>query len=177
MDETTNNALAEYIFELAKGNINVLENIYLILSKILYSVGNIYYNQKADIEDAIQDLLIALYDKAKHFKNNNNACAWIVRVYVNLIKNKIKKRRKEHNYISESITKIEIESSIDSEKYIENYTFINLIFSRLSKQERQLMIYRYWCNCSLGDISIILKKPKSTIESQLKVLEEKIKNF
>lgn len=177
MDETTNKTLGEYIFELAKGNINVLENIYLIMSRILYSVGNIYYNQKADIEDAIQDLLIELFNKARHFKVNTNACAWIVKIYVNLIKNKWKRQKKEHNYIADSITKLEIESNIENDKYLENYTFINLIFSRLSKQERQLLIYRYWCNCSIGDISAILKRPKSTIESQLKVLEEKIKQF
>ena len=47
------------------------------MAKILYSVGNIYYKQKADIEDAIQDLLIELYNKAKKFRVNKNACAWI----------------------------------------------------------------------------------------------------
>ena len=77
MDENTNLALGEFIFKLAKGNIDALENIYLIMAKILYSVGNIYYKQKADIEDAIQDLLIELYNKAKKFRVNKNACAWI----------------------------------------------------------------------------------------------------
>lgn len=177
MDEKKNRKLGEYIFQLAKGNINVLENIYLIMAKILYSVGNIYYIQKADIEDAIHDLLIELYYKSKKFKENRNACAWIVRIYENLILNRLKHRKKEDDYISDRTAKLQIESNQDDEKYLENYLFVKELFGRLSRQEQQLIIYRYWCACSLGEMSTILKKPKSTIESQLKSVEEKVKNF
>lgn len=35
MDEKTNLALGEFIFKLAKGNIDALENIYLIMATLL----------------------------------------------------------------------------------------------------------------------------------------------
>ena len=177
MDEKTNLTLGEYIFSLAEGNVSALENIYLIMAKILYTIGNYYYEQKADIEDAIQDLLIELYYKAKRFRENKNAYAWIIRIYVHLILNKMKHREKEDEYIAEKISKLKIDCENTDEKYIDNHLFVKEIFRRLTGHEQQLIIYRFWCKCSIGEISTILKKPKSTIESQLKKVEEKVKKF
>ena len=39
------------------------------------------------------------------------------------------------------------------------------------------MIYRYWGDLSIREVADILEKPKSTVESQLKNLEEKIRKF
>ena len=76
MNEEDNKRLGRLIFALACGNISVLDEIYQMLAKLLYAVGNIYYSQRADIEDAIQDLLILLYQNARKCKENKNACAW-----------------------------------------------------------------------------------------------------
>ena len=55
MNEEDNKRLGLLIFALARGDVSVLEDIYLLMVKILYAIGNIYFNQKADIEDVIQD--------------------------------------------------------------------------------------------------------------------------
>ena len=43
MDEADNNRLAELLIELAKGNSQVLSEIALLMQKILYSVGIMYF--------------------------------------------------------------------------------------------------------------------------------------
>ena len=68
MNEKDNKRLGELIFLLARGNISVLSEIYLLMYNILYAVGNVYLNQKADIEDEIGNLLLLLYEKASKFK-------------------------------------------------------------------------------------------------------------
>lgn len=175
MNEQDNKRLGELIFELAQGKIDVLSDIYLLMYKILYAVGNIYLKQKADIEDEIQNLLILLNYKAHKFKKNKNACAWIVKLYKNLILNHLKKNKREDNFIAEEIEKLQI-SAID-DVFLENHLFVNDIFSRLSEYERELIIYRYWCKCSIKEVADILNRPKSTIESQLIKLENKIKKI
>jgi len=177
MDKMTNRKLGKCIFRVAKGDYDALANIYLIMGRILYIVGNIYYKQRADIEDSIHDLISELVEKSKAFKNNKNAYAWIVRVYENMIKSKFKERKRENDYISGMIEKFKIDSEIDDDKYLENHIFVNEIFSRLSEFEKQLVLYRFWCKCSIGEIASILEKPKSTIEYQLKILEGKIKKM
>ena len=61
MDEADNNRLAELLIELAKGNSQVLSEIALLMQKILYSVGIMYFKNKEDTEDSIQELYIILY--------------------------------------------------------------------------------------------------------------------
>lgn len=42
MDESENIKLGEFIISLAKGNISVLDNIYVLVSRLLYVIANIY---------------------------------------------------------------------------------------------------------------------------------------
>lgn len=177
MNEEDNKRLGNLIFALARGEVSALEDIYLLMVRILYSIGNIYFNQKADIEDAIQDLLVLLFDNARKFRNNKNACAWVIKLYQNMIFKHLKKKQSEDNYISEQVQLQNISAQEDNSKYIENHLFLNELFSKLNKYEQDLVIYRYISKCSIKEVADILGKPKSTVESQLKNLENKIKNF
>lgn len=177
MNEKDNKRLGELIFSLARGNIEALSDIYLLMVKILYAIGNIYFNQKADIEDAIQDLLILLYDNARKFRNNKNACAWVIKLYQNMIFKRLKKMQVEDNYVTEQAQLQNISAQEDNSKYIENHLFLNEVFSNLDDYEQNLIIYRYISKCSIKEVADILGKPKSTVESQLNKLEDKIKNL
>lgn len=175
MDEKNNQRLSELIILLAYGKKDALLEIYAIMSKLLYTVGNYYYTQEADIKDAIQNLLEKLLIEAKKFKYNRNACAWILQMYKNSINNHLKRRRTEKKYIDIETEMCMASASSDiDEKYIENYLFVREIFDKLSDYEQDLVIYRFWCNCALSEMSKILKKPLTTIESQLIKLKDKI---
>lgn len=177
MNEEDNKRLGRLIFALACGNISVLDEIYQMLAKLLYAVGNIYYSQRADIEDAIQDLLILLYQNARKFKENKNACTWVIQIYQNMIRNRLRRQRTEDTYLSEQATLQSLIAKEDSSKYIENHLFISEIFDKLNEYEQNLIIYRFWGGNSIGETAEYFGKPKSTIESQLKALEEKIKKL
>ena len=123
MNEEDNKRLGLLIFALARGDVSVLEDIYLLMVKILYAIGNIYFNQKADIEDVIQDFLILLYEKAGKFKHNKNACAWLIKLYQNLIYRKLENRRREEKYLSSQMQLQELAGQEDSSVYIENHIF------------------------------------------------------
>lgn len=177
MNEENNKRLGLLIFALARGDVSVLEDIYLLMVKILYAIGNIYFNQKADIEDAIQDFLILLYEKAGKFKHNKNACAWVIKLYQNLIYRKLENRRREEKYLSSQMQLQELAGQEDSSVYIENHIFFKEVLGKLNEYERELIIYRYICKCSIKEVADIMRKPKSTVESQLKKLEEFIKKL
>lgn len=176
MNEEENKRLGKLIFKLARGDISALEEIYLIVYKILYAVGNIYYSQRADIEDAIHDLMLLLYTKASKFKFNKNACAWIIKLYQNMILRKLEHRRVEENNIDRNVDDTALSHNGD-ETYIENYLFYKELFSHLTEYEKELALYRYIGKCSIKDIADIIHKPKSTVESQLQKLENKLKNL
>ena len=126
MNEEDNKRLGLLIFALARGDVSVLEDIYLLMVKILYAIGNVYFNQKADIEDVIQDFLILLYEKAGKFKHNKNACAWVIKLYQNLMYRKLENRRREEKYLSSQMQLQELAGQEDSSVYIENHIFFKV---------------------------------------------------
>lgn len=165
------------LIRLSKGNKEALSEIYEIMWRILYVVGNIYFDRREDIEDSIQDLLLLLFYKAKKFKRNINACAWITAVYQNLIKNHLRRKKKHDEYIVGEIGKYKVMSQVSDIEYLENHIFIKDVFNKLTEYEQNLLIYTYWCKCSINEIANIFKKPKSTIESQINGLKFKIKKL
>lgn len=177
MDKETNKRLGELIFELAKGNIGALAEIYSVMGRILYAVGNIYLSQKADIEDEIQNLLIKLCEVAHKFKKNAYACAWIIKIYKNSIKNRIRKEKREIDNKAKALESIQLSQENADDSYLENHLFYRDILNGLSGYEQKLLIDRYICKYSIGEIAELYKKPKSTMEYQLTKLEEKVKRL
>jgi len=88
MDEETNKRLGECLMEIANGNNEKLADVYIIMQRVFYTVGNVYFKRKEDIEDSIHDYLLVLLKKAWKFVRNQNAYAWIIFSYQNLCKNK-----------------------------------------------------------------------------------------
>lgn len=172
MDTITNEKLSGYLFELAKGNIKVLEHIYSSNAKILYSIGNSFFKNRIDVESSISDLLIKLVDVASEFKGGN-ARAWIVKIYKNLLINKTKRMKLEEKYM-ENFQPFRPQND---EAFIENFVFLNEIFQKLNFYEQDLVVYKYWCGCTLTELATIMKKPKSTLQSQLEKLEKKIREM
>ena len=144
MDEESNQRLGEWIVQLANGNCFVLEKIALLLERILIAVGNSYYDHREDVEDAIQNLYVTLYEKAKFFKRNTNAYAWVLRIFENSIKTNLRKRKREDKFLQEEISDLKAATYVLDEKYIDNHLFLRGIFDKLNEEEQKIVIY-YHC--------------------------------
>ena len=174
MDESENIKLGEFIISLAKGNISVLDNIYVLVSRLLYVIANIYYSQKEDIEDVIQDFLEHLVVKSKKFKQNKNACAWLTITFKNFIKNCIK-----HQSLNGQKQDIEVNKDFsscnkNSETYLYNHILLSEIFSELNESDKELILYRFFDKCTLREIANILHISKSSVEKKINKLKIKI---
>ncbi len=177
MDEENNKQLSELIIRLAQGDVSALKEIAQSVERILMSVGSFYYKNWADVEDAIHNLYVKLYFNASYFKKNTNALAWIVKIFENSIKSHLRRIKSEKKYFEGEISHLKSGTNIVDDRYIENHLFLREIFDKLTKEERRLIIYYYWCRCTLREIAELLRKPKSTIYNKLQALERKIKNF
>ena len=89
MDEEKNEILCRLIIELANGNADALGEIYQMIGKNLFLIANRSFNNKADVEDAVQSFCFNLYKKSKKFKYSKNAYAWLICVFKNEIKIKL----------------------------------------------------------------------------------------
>lgn len=176
MTEEENKQLGKLIFEVAKNNKDLLVDIYDRIKGILYSVGNTYYSNLEDLKDSIQDLLEQILKKAKKFRKNANACAWIMKIYKNSFINFDRHEKVEREYLEKLIEQVR-SSYLSSDDYFSRYVFYNYILDNLNKAERKLFYYRFLCQLSINDVANILGKPKSTIQYRITQLEQKIRKL
>lgn len=174
MDEEENKRLGELIMELAKGNKAALEGIAAIMEKILFAIGTRSYRNFADAEDAVHEIYKKLNTRAKNFRENTNACAWIVTMFRNYIASDLRRKNFERKYLKEKGTMDRVRSSAWDEEYLEKYLILEEVAAILTKEEWNIFVYYHWCKCSVRDVAKALHKSKSTIEYKLQKLEEKL---
>ena len=174
MDEAENKILGELLFELARGNLHALEEIAKRIEPILLAIGNRCYYNYADVEDAVHRLYAELIDKAKKFKDNANACAWIIKSYKNLIKMDLRKRKRDDAFLNDYETSHLENNRAYDDSYIERHVFLKEITATLTEEEIDLLEYHYWCKATVRELAVILGKPKSTVQYKCKKLEEKL---
>ncbi len=177
MNEEDKKKLAELIVQLAHGDISVLEEISNLIERVLMTIGNYYYKNRADIEDRIYELYLILCEKASRFRNRSNAYAWILRIFENYIKSQLRMRKREQKYLAREISYFKSDINVVDERYVEQHLFLREMLDKLTEEERKIVMYYYWCKCTVREIAEILHKPKSTISYKLKAIEEKIKNL
>lgn len=176
MDEAENNRLAELLVELAKGNGQVLAEIDIRMQRILYTVGYPYYKDKEKTKDSIRDLYSVLPKKAKNFRENNSAGAWLVTVYKNFLNSRYRKKKLEKRYVQEEIQLIKTKMLVTIDKELDDQLFWKEIMDRLDDYEKSLLNYTK-VGLTVREIAEILDKPKSTVELHLQKLKEKIRNM
>ncbi len=174
MDEQGKRRLGVLIRNLALGDTSALGDISLLMEKVLKAVGNSYYKHKVDIEDAISSLYVRLYYVAEKFQYDKNPYSWIIKIYENIIKSDLRAKKLEREHLQKNY--FIVRDAVD-EQYIENHLLIRGILDKVSKEEAYILIYYYWCKCSIREIAEILKKSKSTVERKLKKLDGSGKKF
>ncbi len=177
MEETLNTRLGELILEVAKGDLDALDEIAERMNGILKTVGNAYYKNKADVEDAIHDLYVSLREKACYFRKNSNACAWLIKIFENSIRSHLRRLRRSGEVLQDSLSVSILVERKKGEMYLENHLFIQEMFDELTKEEQRIVLFYYWCGLTVRDIAALLHKSKSTISNKLLKLAEKIKNL
>lgn len=122
--------------------------------RIAYS----YLHNMCDAEDVLQDTLIQFIKTAPHFYNTSHEKAWLMRVAINISKNKIlyNKRRKT----------FELDDNlIENER--EDLRFVWESVKNLSEKYREVMHLFYHEGYSTAQIAVALQKNEATIRSLL----------
>lgn len=176
MDEERNKILCKLLHDLAEGDKNALEGIYVITCRNLILVANRYFNNREDIKDAVQTFYCNLIIKACKFRHNKNAYAWLICVFKNEIKNKLKRNKIERDYVNTAKCFVEFETANETD-YLENYILINEILSKLTPYERKIVEMKYIEGVTLVSMSKILHKPESTIRNHLNKIKDKFEKM
>ena len=170
MNERENLELGELIVRISQGDTGAIGEIFARVGPAMLAAAASYLKNRADAEDVVQESLVIIVTKAGSFRENKNAKAWINAIVYNTAKNKLRSSlRRRESGLDEAQ---ELNSCYDEDTLI-----VNEIFEKLTKAERKLVIYRYWYQCSLSELTHIFHCSKSTVKYRLDKLEDKLRKF
>ena len=138
-----------------------------------YKLAYVYMKNEDDAMDAMQDMIIILYENISKLRKDESFYSWSKTILVNCCKNKIKKNNR-----LVSIDEIREENDENVIENPEEKIALESYLSRLSFKHQEVIRLRYYLDLDYESISEMLKIPLGTVKSRLnsamKYLKESI---
>ena len=150
----------ETIKKAKQGFVNEIGTIILENMQTLYRVAFSILRTEDEINDAISNTTVIVFEKIHTLKNEEYFKTWLTRILINECY-KIYNQNKKIIYLE----------NYDQEKLTYNDTYVdddikNLI-KKLDKDLKQIVILYYFEDFSVKEISKIVKIPEGTVKSRL----------
>ncbi len=136
-----------------------------------YKLAFVYMKNEEDAMDALQDMIVILYENISSLKKNESFYSWSKTILVNTCKTKLKKNKKIIfiEEIKEEVAEDYFENPVD--KFV-----LDKYLSTLSLKHQEVIKLRYYLDYDYETISKVLKIPLGTVKSRLnagmKILKE-----
>lgn len=137
------------------------------MAQILDRYGNMilrlaysYLKNSADAEDVFQDVFIKLAEKNPLFENDTHEKAWLIRVTINLCKNKLRSPWRRLKNIEDTN-----EASVTPD--LDQSSVVLGAVSTLPEKYREVVHLFYYEDYTTAQIAEILKKKEPTVRSLL----------
>lgn len=145
--------------------------IFNLYKNDIYRLAYSYTKNTADSDDIVQNVFVKLYKKQKILNNSDiEIKKWLIKVTINDCKTLfLSSWRKKIVFLSEK------EKNLVTSKDNDN----NLLdeINKLSKNERLAIFLYYYENYKINEISSILKKSETNIQTILYRARNKLKNI
>ena len=171
------NELENLLFSISKDqNTQAIKRLYELTSSAVYSFALSILKNTYDAEDVLQDLYVTVYTSASSYKSQN-PMAWLLTITKNLCLMKIRSRAKTATVSEEDWLKIALPEDDIS---LEDKILINACLTKLTNEERQIVILhavsgiKHWEIANLLDlpISTVLSKYRRALKKLRKMIEE-----
>ena len=155
------------------GDKEALLSIVMAQQNEYYKLAYVYMKNKDDALDAMQDMIVILYENIYKLKKEDSFYSWSKTILVNSCKNKLKKNKKLvflNDITEQSIDEVynNPEDKIVLDKYL----------SKLCDKHQEVIKLKYYLDLDYENMSQILKIPLGTVKSRLnagmKILRESL---
>lgn len=135
---------------------------------MLYKICMVYLKNESDAKDGVQEIFLKLWEKKPSFSSKEHEKAWLIRLAKNHCINLLKSSwfRKRSDPLDWSV--------IPAEEAEEDTELLELVMSLPVKFREVLYLY-YYEGYSVREISSLLGRKESTIQSRLAAGREKLK--
>lgn len=164
--------LNRLLMRLAKGDAEALDGIYALVGKRMFVLARGIVKNEADAEDVLSDSFLKIARGARSFRENTNGYAFVMRIVRNTAFDLLRKRhiRAEEN--------LDAFFHLTDERYSperrDDAIALEAAMEHLTKEEKQLIYYRYYLDFTLRDMAEELGLSKSAVERKVSATEQKL---
>lgn len=152
--------------KIAVGDDNAFTLLYEKTKRGVFAFVYSYLQNYADTEDVMQETFIAVKQKAKLYKANTDARAWLLQIAKNLSLDELRKRKQ----------RIEKAETIHNEPYEEpRLPFLDELTKTLSDKEREIVLLHAVWNYKHKEIAHMKELPLGTVTWIYKTALAKLK--
>ena len=146
-----------------------IKEVYDLQSRTIYHLAMTYLKNTADAEDTVQDVFVNYIKNKPEFKSMEHEKAWFIVATKNYCKNLLKnfwKSKVDIGDVPERNYEEKKEDSLLLDKIME-----------LPVKYREVLYLYYYEEYSIREISELLSRKESTIQTQLAAARHKLKNI
>ena len=144
-----------------KGNKEALVQLILAQKSEHYKLAYAFMKSKEDTLDAMQDMILLLYENIGNLKKEESFYSWSKTILVNTCKKKLKQGKRILPI--EEVNEQSIDTTIHSQQKIE----LERYMEQLSSKHQEVIRLRYYLDMDYETISLLLKIPLGTVKSRL----------
>lgn len=149
------------------------EEFYFIYERqvdMVYKLCKIYLKNENDARDGVQEVFLKLWEKKPEFSDQQHEKAWLIRVTKNYCFNQLKSSWFRKRIDIEDWTVIPAKSATENNELLE-------MVMALSAKFREVLYLYYYEGFSVREISVLLQRKESTIQSQLAAGRKKLEKL
>ena len=127
-----------------------------------YKLAYVYMKNEHDALDALQDMIVIVYDNISKLQKDHAFYSWSKTILVNVCKGKLKNNKKLIPL--EDIKEQSIDGIYDNP---EDRIVLDRYMSKISEKHQEVIKLRYYMDYDYETISQILKIPLGTVKSRI----------
>ena len=138
----------------------------------IYKICCFYLGNDADAQDAVQNIFIKYYEKKRNFQDEQHETAWFLTVTRNHCKDILRSGWRKKRVDIENVPEIAVK-----EREAARNPRLERAMQNISVKQKEALYLYYYEEYSIREISQMLHRKESTIQSQLAAARKKIKQY
>ncbi|MDF2531754.1 MAG: polymerase subunit sigma-24 [Clostridia bacterium] len=153
-----------------QGDKEALVQLIMAEKQTYYKLAYVYMKNAEDAMDAMEDMIVILYESISRLKNESSFYSWSKTILVNCCKNSLKKKNKV--VLLEQFQE-ERQNSFTEEK--DEQLRLEKHLSGLNSKQQEAIRLRYFMDMDYQSIAELLKVPIGTVKSRISLGLSKLK--
>lgn len=160
-----------------KGDQEALLELIMTEKEAYYKLAYVFLRDKEEALDALEDMIVILYDKVAQLRDEDAFYSWSKTILVNRCKKRLKEKSK---IVSLEVIKEKDKENSDSDQELinkESQLFLEEGLKRLSSKHAEVIRLRYFLDLEYEMIGKLLEIPLGTVKSRLAIGLKKLEQI